>query len=229
MNVSEVGVAVSELDPPLVEAFTVRFTVAVCVSAPEIPVTVNPTIIGAAVLLADRVRVLLVVALVGLKEAVTPVGKPGMDNATLPLKAFKGAMVIVLVPLAPCVMVTLLGEAEMLKSGFATVAAFTVTLNVAVWVKVPEVPVRVTRTVPVVAVLVAVNVSAPEPVTLAGLKVTPLGNPEADRAMVPAKAFTGVTVSVLVPVAPCTTVAFVAERLKSGLATAVGANVYDAV
>jgi hypothetical protein len=218
LNVSAVGLAVSELAPPPA-AFTVRVTRVVCVKLPEIPVTVNPTVMLAAVLLADSVRVLVPVVLGGLKTAVTPLGKPGTDKPTLLLNPFIGAMVIVLVPLAPCAIVTLLGEAEMPKSGFDTVAAFTVTLSLAVCVKAPEVPVRVTAAVPVAAALVAVNVSVLLPVTLLGLNVTPLGRPEAERPMVPVKLFVGLTVRLLVPVDPATTVALVAEMLKSGFDT----------
>jgi len=193
-------------------------------------VTVKPTVKLAAALLADSVSVLVPMVLAGLKTAVTPVGKPGTDKLTLLLKPFKGAIEIMLVPLDPWVIVTLLGEADRLKSGFVAVEEFTVRLNEAVWLKAPEVPVRVMGNVPVVAVLLAVSVSGPEPVTLVGLKVTPLGRPEADNAMVPVKPFCGVTVRVLVPVAPATTVAAVAERLKSGFATATaGVSVYIAV
>jgi hypothetical protein len=99
---------------------------------PEVPVTVRPTVKGAAVLVAVSVRVLLPVVLAGLKDAVTPLGKPGTDKPTLVLKPLKGVIAIVLVPLEPCVIATLLGEAEMLKSGFCTPAAFTVRLSVAV-------------------------------------------------------------------------------------------------
>ena len=70
----------------------------------------------------------------------------------------------------------------------------------------------------------------PDPVTLPGLSVTPVGRPEEVSAMVPVKPFCGATVRVLVPLAPATTVALVAERLKSGFAAAAaGVNVYIAV
>lgn len=222
MNVSDVGLAVSEFEPVPVAAFTVRLTVVVCVKLPEVPVTVNPTVMLAAVLLADRVRALVPVVLVGLNAAVTPVGKPGMDKATLPLKPLTGATEIVLVPLAPCAIVRLLGEAEILKSGFAAVAEFTVRLNDAVCDKAPEVPVRVMGNVPVVAVLLAVNVSGALPVTLAGDIVTPLGRPAADREIVPLNPPDGVTVSVSVPLVPCVIVRLLgeAERLKSGFGAA---------
>jgi hypothetical protein len=181
---------------------------------PEVPVMFTVEVPVAAVLFAVSVRVLVLVVLLGLKDAVTPLGMPEAARPTLPVKPFMTLTVTVLEPLAPCAIVRLLGFAESVKSGFD--AVFTVTLNVAVCVKAPEVPVRVTVAVPVVAALVAVNVSVLLPVTLLGLNVTPLGRPEADIAMVPVKPFAGLTVRLLVPVAPCTTVALVAERVKSG-------------
>src|SRR5258708_29892717 len=83
----------------------------------------------AAVLVALSVRTLVLVALAGLnEEAVTPLGKPATDSATLPLKPFCGVTVMVLVPLPPCVSVY--GVAERLKS--ATTAAFTVSVKLCV-------------------------------------------------------------------------------------------------
>jgi hypothetical protein len=55
----------------------------------------------AAVVLAVRVKELVVVAEVGLKDAVTPLGKPDADKVTLPAKPFWGATVMVLEPLDP--------------------------------------------------------------------------------------------------------------------------------
>lgn len=49
----------------------------------------------AAVALAVRVKELVVVVEAGLKDAVTPLGKPDADRLTLPVKAFWGATVIV--------------------------------------------------------------------------------------------------------------------------------------
>ena len=69
-----------------------------------------------AVLVALSVRTLVLVALAGLnEEAVTPLGRPETDSATLPLKPFCGVTVMVLVPLPPCVRVH--GNAERLKFG----------------------------------------------------------------------------------------------------------------
>ena len=88
----------------------------------------------------------------------------------------------------------------------------------------------VTVEVPVVAVLLAANVSVLVPVVLVGLKVavTPLGRAEAIRATLPAKLFSFETEMLLVPLRPCVTLKLVgeAERLKSGVAAAAGVSVY---
>jgi hypothetical protein len=125
---------------------------------------------------------------------------------------------MVLEPLAPCAILTLLGDADRLKLG-GTTAAVTVTPTVAVWLRLPEVPVMVTVVgPPVVAVLLAVRVSV-FPVKDA---VTPLGKPDAAYVTVPVKPFFGVTVIVLEPLAPCAILTLVgdATRLKSGVAAA---------
>jgi len=80
---------------------------------------------AAAVLLAVSVKVVLA------NEAVTPVGRPEADKATAPVKPLDGVVVIVLVPLAPCAIVRLLGDVDRLKFG-AGVAAVTVRPTVAV-------------------------------------------------------------------------------------------------
>lgn len=97
--------------------FTVRLMFVVCVKLLDVPETVTVTVPEAAVLLAAKVTVLLPVAGLGLKEAVTPLGKPDADILTLLLKPFAGVMVIVLLPLDACATVKLLGEADKEKSG----------------------------------------------------------------------------------------------------------------
>ena len=68
---------------------------------------------------------------VGLRLAVAPDGAPdGRLKLTVPVKPFCGVTVMVLVPLFPCVTVTLVGDADRLKFGVA--AAFTVRLTVVV-------------------------------------------------------------------------------------------------
>ena len=109
----------------------------VFVNVPDVPVIVTVTVPVAAVVLAVKVRVLVVVAGFGLNPAVTPLGKPDAARVTLPEKPFDGVIVIVLVPLLPCVMVTLLGLAESEKFGvppgqlLTRLAAFTVPIPVA--------------------------------------------------------------------------------------------------
>jgi len=83
-----------------------------------------------AVPLAVNVSVLVLVVLLGLNDAVTPLGGTEVARLTLPVKPFCGVTVIVLVPLVPWVIVTLLGDLDRLKFGWA--AAFTVRLTVVV-------------------------------------------------------------------------------------------------
>jgi hypothetical protein len=80
---------------------TVRVSVVVMVKLPEVPVMVTVAVPVVAALLAARVKVLLPVVLVGLKPAVTPLGRPEADKLTVPVKPFCGVAVMVLVPLAP--------------------------------------------------------------------------------------------------------------------------------
>jgi hypothetical protein len=96
-------------------AFTVRVSVVVCVRLPDVPVMVTVTVPVVAALLAASVKVLLFVAEVvglGLNAAVTPLGRPEADKLTLPLKPFCGVILIALVPLPPCIIVKLVGDAE---------------------------------------------------------------------------------------------------------------------
>jgi len=181
--------------------------VVVFVKLPDVPVTVTVTVPVVAVLLAVRVSVLLLAVpllgvLVGLNEAVTPLGRPEADKLTLLLKPFCGLTVMLLVPVVPCAIVMLFGDAEREKFG----GAFTVRETVVLLVKLPDVPVTVTVTVPVVAVLLAVSVNVLLLGVLLGLNeaVTPLGRPDADKLTLLLKPFSGVTVTVLAPLVPCT-------------------------
>ena len=91
---------------------TVREIVVVFFKLPDLPVIVRVTVPVVATLLAVNVNVLVLAVVLGLNEAVTPLGKPDADKPTLPLKPFCGLTVMVLVPLAPCTTVKLLGDAE---------------------------------------------------------------------------------------------------------------------
>ena len=94
-----------------------RDTVVVFAKLPDEPVRVIEAVPVAAVLLAVSVNVLVLAVLLGLNEAVTPLGRPDADKLTLPLKPFCGVTVMVLAPLAPCAIVALLGEVEREKFG----------------------------------------------------------------------------------------------------------------
>jgi hypothetical protein len=64
-----------------------------------------------------------------LNTAVTPLGSPEADKLTPLLKPFDRVIVIVLVPLLPCVIVKLFGEADRLKFGVG--AAFKIKVTMA--------------------------------------------------------------------------------------------------
>ena len=71
-------------------AYTPNVRVTDAVWLPEVPVTVIEYCPRLAVLLAENVRVLFPVVGLGEKEAVTPLGKPDVDNVTLPLNPYCG-------------------------------------------------------------------------------------------------------------------------------------------
>jgi hypothetical protein len=89
--------------------------VALFFKAPEAPLMVTVDVPVLAVLLAVRVNVLAPVVGFGLNDAVTPLGNPDAERLTFPLNPFCGVIVIVLVPLVPCVIVTLLGNNDSVK------------------------------------------------------------------------------------------------------------------
>jgi len=97
--------------------------VALWLSAPEVPLIVM--LVVPVVAVPDAVKVSVDVALpfaggvTGLveKAAVTPLGNPEALRVVAELKPLTLVMVIVLVPLPPCVMVSEEGEAPIVKSG----------------------------------------------------------------------------------------------------------------
>ena len=91
-----------------------RETAVVCDNPPDAPETVTVTVPVVALVLAASVNVLVFVVLLGLNDAVTPLGKPDADKLTLLLKPPCGVTVMVLVPLAPWTRLRLLGEADKL-------------------------------------------------------------------------------------------------------------------
>ncbi len=89
----------------------------------------------------------------------------------------------------------------------------TVRETVVVFVKLADVPVTVTLKVPSAAVLLAVSVKVLVLAVLLGLNdaATPLGRPDADKLTLLLKPFCGVTVMVLVPFVPWTTLRLLGE------------------
>jgi hypothetical protein len=77
-----------------------------------VPLIVTANVPVVATLLADSVKVLVPVVMAGLKDTLTPPGRPEADRLTVPVKPFCGAMVTVLVPPVPCKTLRLFGEAE---------------------------------------------------------------------------------------------------------------------
>jgi hypothetical protein len=77
---------------------------------------------------------------VGLKAALTPLGRPDAANATLPVKGLTSATVIVSVPLAPCAIDREVTDGVRVK--LPVPVEVTVSMKVAVdAARVPEVPV----------------------------------------------------------------------------------------
>ena len=183
-------------------AETVRAMVVLLLNVPEAPVMVTVAVPVVAEPLAVRVSTLL--PLVGLvaKDEVTPLGKPEATRVTLPLKPLAGITVMVLVPLLLWLILKLLGEP--LKVKLAAGLAVMVRVSEVLEVRPPELPVIVTDAVPIVAVLDAVRVRTLDVAVglLENDAVTPLGRFEAAKVTLPVKPLAGVTLTVLVPLAP---------------------------
>src|SRR5262245_29779178 len=114
------GVTVTPPVPPPV-SFTVRLICVVLVRPPPVPVTVTVAAPRVAALEAVNVNTLLVpVAGFVPKPALTPLGNPLALKVTPPVKPPVRVTVIVLVPLAPRLIVTLEGLEETEKSGLET-------------------------------------------------------------------------------------------------------------
>lgn len=166
---------------------TVTAMVGVCVTEPEVPLIV--TVVGppvAAVAVEVRVSTLVpVVEGFGLKEAVTPAGSPLAERVTPPVKPVPALTVILSVLLLPCTIKTALAAGDRVNVG----AALTVSDTVVDAVLLPEVPLMVTVTGPlIVAVAAAVSVSTLVLVVglVAKVAVTPLGKPLAESVTPPA-------------------------------------------
>ena len=115
---------------------------------------------------------------------VTPAGRPVSETLTDPENPFRALAAMEMdCPLAPAVRLRLAGATVSEKSGGAA-AALTVSATLAVWVKPPEVPVRVIGVIPPSADAAAVRAKfwdAPGVnVSVEGLAVTPEGKPVRD-------------------------------------------------
>jgi hypothetical protein len=93
-------------------ALTFSENVVLALKLPDVPVTVMVAVPVAVEPLAVNVRRVEVVAGFVLNDDVTPFGRPETEKLTLPLKPFWGVMLIVVLPLPPCAMLTLVGDAE---------------------------------------------------------------------------------------------------------------------
>lgn len=177
-----------------------------------------------AVPLAFNVSVLLLVAGLGVKDAVTPLGKPLAESVMLPVKPPDGAMLTVTaLPCPPLATVTLIGDADRAK--LPADAFVTVKVTVVVCMIPPPLPVTVMGYTPatVVGETVIVMVDPPEPGAAIGLglkpTVTPVGWPVADKATAASKPPEMAAVIVDVPWLPWTTEseAGEAEKVKLGV------------
>src|SRR6266849_5288600 len=101
--------------PKVCDVVTARETKTVFTRLADLPMMLTVAVPTGAALLAESVSVLVPLVLVGLNEAVTPLGKPDADKLTVPEKPPCGVTVMVLVPLAPCMKLRLLGEAARAK------------------------------------------------------------------------------------------------------------------
>jgi hypothetical protein len=188
---------------------TVSVMVVEAVSVPEVQVTVIGYAPATTVLLAVRVRTLVVVTGLVLNPAVTPLGKPDTEQLTLPVNGLTSVTVMVSVPLAP-------GATDRVAAdGFSVKLPLPVTVSEmdVVALSVPEVPVIVIGYVPATVDAATANVATLEVVDEAGLNaaVTPVGMPDAAKVTLPANGLTSVTEMVSVPLAPGATESVVAE------------------
>jgi len=140
--VRELGVAV-RVNFAAAGAFTTSVAVALCVSAPLVPVMVSvyvPVGVVVAVVTAS-VEVPDPFTVVGLNVPVASVGNPLTLSATAPLKPFDADIDGVYVVLPPCVTVCDAGADDSVKSGGT--GALTTNVVVVLCVSAPLVPVIV--------------------------------------------------------------------------------------
>ncbi|MGH9559927.1 MAG: hypothetical protein ACRD3S_00605 [Terracidiphilus sp.] len=99
-------------DAPPPAAVTVRATLVEELNEPDVPLTVTVLFPCAAVLLAVRLRVLVLVVGFVPKVAVTPEGRPEAARVTEPLNGLTSVTLIVSVSLPPCASDSAEGEAS---------------------------------------------------------------------------------------------------------------------
>jgi len=112
LNVAGVAVSANDGGPVIVRA-----SLAVLVKLPDVPVIVRVAVPAAAEPLAINVKVLVVVALAGLNDAVTPVGNPDTVRFTALAKPCCAPTVMVLVPLAPGAIESVAADEDKPKAG----------------------------------------------------------------------------------------------------------------
>jgi hypothetical protein len=123
--------------------FTVSVTVELCVLAPAVAATVKVTTpsfaVGAAVSVTIDTPAPLIEA--GLKVAVTPLGRPLTDKATVGTVVPVDAVCTLMVPPVPCVTARAVVPTPKTKVGLLT--ALTTSVTVALTVVLPLTPVTV--------------------------------------------------------------------------------------
>jgi hypothetical protein len=157
---------------------------------------------------------------VGANVAVTPLGRPDTLRLTALAKLLLLATVIVSVADAPCVTLTLAGEALSEKS--AGVGCTTLMLNVALCVCVPEVPVTVTVQVPRLLVPGTETVNVDDALPFAAgvtgfalkLPLAPVGRPDTLKFTAELKPLRLATAIVSLPLWPSGMVRFCGDALS---------------
>jgi hypothetical protein len=129
-------------------------------------------------------------------------------------------------PVAPATRVSDAGDTVNEKSGGGG-AVVTVSMTVAEWLRIPDVPVKVSVALPAAAVKAAVRVTfCAVPgvnVSDAGFAVTPAGNPVIETATVPVKPFNAVArMFTGEPVAPATRVSDAGDTVNEKSAAGTG-------
>jgi len=101
---------------------TVRESVVELLTLPLTPWIVTVKVPMAALVLAVKVKALVLLVLAGLNDALTPPGSPEAERLTAPLNPLSGVTVMVLPTCAPCVTPNPAGAAERVNvaAGFTT-------------------------------------------------------------------------------------------------------------